>query len=411
MNFWKEQKNATFSFYQARKKIAPIDPLTWLKSTPIFPKFYWEDKEKNLFFAAVGTIKKFARPQYFSEEVTLFSLSPFDTQKKGFPWEGFPTTAPSLERFFALPRFELHTQDDFSVQVENALSTDEVAFPSGENTPSLSPVTFHSELQKIYPNSEVWESLVYKALEKIKKRCFQKVVLARVKEYLLDASFSLYEYLSFLRQKRKNTFVFLYIPNEEEAFFSFSPERLYQRKACTVLTEAIAGTCLKKGLFSLPQFLKDPKEQREFQIVQDVLSKNLSEMGSQVKISPRKILSTQNLHHFYASIQAELSSPHEDEKLLAKIHPTPATLGYPKEEALSFLLESEPFTRGYYAAPVGWIRSDRAEFIVGIRSGLIRRKSCYLFSGTGLVEGSSPQKEWNELNHKLAFYETNFQSV
>ncbi len=412
MRLWKKQENKDFSFYQVREKTDPIDPLYWLKETPIFPKFYWESRDRSFSMAAAGVLKNFSSPSYFSEEVTLFSLLPFDEVKKGFPWENFPTEKTPLPKIFALPRFELHTEKDCSFQIENASSVDQIPFPSIEKGSSFSPKTFYSELKGVFPSSEEWNTCVKKALQKIQKKEVEKIVLARVKELLLDSSFSLYEYLAFLREKRKNTFVFAYIPNEEEAFFSFSPERLYKREGCSIFVEAIAGTCVKKGLFSLFRFMQDAKEKREFQIVQDALENVLLQVCTKVEKPKKKtLISTQNLHHFYSLLKGELSSFEKEEELLKNLHPTPATLGLPKEEALAFLEESEPFTRGYYAAPLGWIRPDKAEFIAGIRSGLVRGRSCYLFSGTGLVEGSCPKKEWNELNHKLTFYEQNFQHL
>ena len=39
------------------------------------------------------------------------------------------------------------------------------------------------------------------------------------------------------------------------------------------------------------------------------------------------------------------------------------------DNALAELAELEPFSRGWYAGPVGWIGDDAAEFAVAIRSG------------------------------------------
>ena len=69
--------------------------------------------------------------------------------------------------------------------------------------------------------------------------------------------------------------------------------------------------------------------------------------------------------------------------------------------ALSAIAHHEPFDRGLYAGPIGWIGRDDAEFAVGIRSGLVEGDHLHLYSGAGIVEGSDPEAEWDEIEHKL----------
>ncbi|MEA3437808.1 MAG: chorismate-binding protein, partial [Thermodesulfobacteriota bacterium] len=62
----------------------------------------------------------------------------------------------------------------------------------------------------------------------------------------------------------------------------------------------------------------------------------------------------------------------------------------------------EPFDRGWYAGPVGWISRDAAQFVVGIRSGLIEGPRLHIFSGAGIVDGSIPESEWDEIENKIS---------
>ena len=71
------------------------------------------------------------------------------------------------------------------------------------------------------------------------------------------------------------------------------------------------------------------------------------------------------------------------------------------QEALAEIWAAEPFDRGWYAGPVGWIGANEAEFAVGIRSGLVRGRSLSLFSGAGIVEGSVSEAEWAEVEQKI----------
>ena len=55
----------------------------------------------------------------------------------------------------------------------------------------------------------------------------------------------------------------------------------------------------------------------------------------------------------------------------AALHPTPAVCGRPREGALEALSAAEPFDRGFYSGPFGWISGAAAEFAVAIRSALV----------------------------------------
>lgn len=80
------------------------------------------------------------------------------------------------------------------------------------------------------------------------------------------------------------------------------------------------------------------------------------------------------------------------------MHPTPALGGYPKNEALKFIEENEFGTRGLYGAPVGYIdMNDDCEFIVAIRSMLIKQNQTTLFAGCGIVKILTLMVSWLKL--------------
>jgi menaquinone-specific isochorismate synthase len=68
---------------------------------------------------------------------------------------------------------------------------------------------------------------------------------------------------------------------------------------------------------------------------------------------------------------------------------------------MKHIMNLEPFSRGWYAGPVGWISRDASEFSVGIRSALVNGRFAYLYSGAGLVKGSNPYSEWEEVDQKI----------
>jgi isochorismate synthase EntC len=66
------------------------------------------------------------------------------------------------------------------------------------------------------------------------------------------------------------------------------------------------------------------------------------------------------------------------------------------------LAEEEPFDRGWYAGPVGWVDADgNGVFAPALRSAVLHAGVWRLFAGSGIVEGSVPALEWEETGIKL----------
>jgi menaquinone-specific isochorismate synthase len=75
--------------------------------------------------------------------------------------------------------------------------------------------------------------------------------------------------------------------------------------------------------------------------------------------------------------------------------------GLPRESALKQIESLEKFDRGWYAGPIGWLSKDGAEFAVALRSALLHDKEALVYAGAGIVKGSEPLKEWQEIENKL----------
>ena len=89
--------------------------------------------------------------------------------------------------------------------------------------------------------------------------------------------------------------------------------------------------------------------------------------------------------------------------LAEQLHPTPAVAGLPRRQAMAWLRALEPFERGSYAAPIGWIDcAGDAELRVAIRCGHARGCHLDLTAGAGLVRGSIAERERQEVELKLA---------
>ena len=108
-----------------------------------------------------------------------------------------------------------------------------------------------------------------------------------------------------------------------------------------------------------------------------------------------------HLLHLHTPITAAIGH-HHPLALAEALHPTPAVAGLPRRQALHWLRALEPFERGHYAAPIGWIDSEGdADLRVAIRCGVVRGHRLELCAGAGLVRGSALSREAQEVGLKL----------
>ena len=236
----------------------------------------------------------------------------------------------------------------------------------------------------------------------------EKIMLAR--QTMLEFSHSFSPLLFLLRypSAQNPIYKFYFEPAENHAFFSFTPERLYRRDGRMLLTEALAGTCSKETINGSDHqasevLLNSEKDIREHNFVKEMISLELLKICTDIDMDKEvQVLQLNRLAHLYTRCRAQLKPEFEhDSAVLQLLHPTPAVGGVPKVPAMKHIMELEPFSRGWYAAPVGWVRGDAAEFAVAIRSALVNGRFASLYSGAGLVKGSNPLAEWEEVDQKI----------
>lgn len=176
-----------------------------------------------------------------------------------------------------------------------------------------------------------------------------------------------------------------------------------------ITSEALAGTRARGASPSLDRqieldLLTSPKDDIEFTIVRGTIRKKLEAVCEKVVIKPEKMIKKlRRIQHLYAQLSGRLTSEEDEFEILSSLHPSPAVCGFPTEEAQLLIAETEVFDRGMYAGPVGWFGGGESEFAVGIRSALVEKdQSAFIYAGTGIVEGSSPCLEWDELELKTS---------
>src|SRR6185503_19362186 len=213
-----------------------------------------------------------------------------------------------------------------------------------------------------------------------------------------------------LKDMTPHCYHFCFQPSLDVGFLGASPELLFKRAGVELQTEAIAGT-IRRGETPqeddrfAEQLLQSSKNLHEHQFVVDDLSEKLAkfceEMGSDRKSNLLRLDSSQ---HLITRFHGRLKQNALDDELLSQLHPTPAVAGTPAAKVTPAIRNLEPFHRGWYAAPVGYVGYDQVEFVVAIRSALVKDHQLSLYAGAGIVRGSNAEDEWNEIEDKMGSF-------
>lgn len=110
-----------------------------------------------------------------------------------------------------------------------------------------------------------------------------------------------------------------------------------------------------------------------------------------------------NLWHLATDIEMQLGDGASALDLVAALHPTAAVAGSPRDAALTLIAELEPFDRGRYAGPVGWIDNDGdGEWVIALRCARVDDDGTLTaYAGAGIVADSDPDSELAETRLKF----------
>ncbi len=412
----------------------PLEPTEipeWLCRQTVYPRLYWMNRERDFSVAGIGIADTIASEKSGSNEANFQQFArciagkdPHARYFGGFRfnneeqqeaiWQGFSSFS------FILPLVQLTCENRaFAISCHLWLECDdELPAKISAITDLLRQVITGSDCSAMKlpelltlsynPDEKKWMEQCRKALLTFESGDMEKIMLARQTTLEFSRSFSPLLFLLQYPYPQNAIYRFYFEPAENHAFFSFTPERLYRRDGNMLLTEALAGTCSKESItgddhLASEALLNSEKDIREHNFVREMISHELSKICSNIDMEKEvKVLQLNRLAHLYTRCTAQLKPEFEqDSAVLQLLHPTPAVGGVPKTPAMQHIIELEPFSRGWYAAPVGWVSRDASEFCVGIRSALVRERFAYLYSGAGLVKGSDPFSEWEEVDQKI----------
>lgn len=396
--------------------------IEWLGAQVLFPQFYWQSRDSDEEVVALGQC-------CHCHDVSLANTL-FTQPQRMWGGQSFASASASASEnvnranshYYFLPQIELtrlNTHWQLSVNLPTAKQAmAEAGYDKAQLVANLArliapaptplPQTYRIESRHHFPEFKQWSQLVTTALTAIEQQCFAKVVLARKTVLTLNRPLSATQFLQQSRQLNQQSFHFIFAINADDYFVGSTPERLFRRDAACLQTEALAGTAARSTNKAEDRtlanwLLHDKKNRYENRLVKEDLLSRLRARCRKLQVASRpELIRLRKVQHLKHKISAQLMAGVDDAELLTCLQPTAAIAGLPRQPALDFITKHEPFDRGWYSGALGYIGQQQSEFCVAIRSARVRGCELQLFAGAGIVPGSEPQSEWQELERKTA---------
>ncbi len=419
--------DSPFRIHTFRTVIEPLNLVHWLYHQPMGPHFYWSSRDHDMEVAAIGVADRlWKRNELHASEVigqigqrlaaqetsvTYYGGLRFPTQGRDPGWRAFGAAQ------FILPRIEIRREGEtytFTVHIvepEDSLRLGKIGEMLRGLIWSETPPHWEEVLpvaREDRPDRLLWNREIRRAVAAFRQTELDKVVLARRVRFIFARRLDPFLLLERLRAETTHCFHFLFSPRPGTAFLGASPERLFRREGTHVATEAVAGT---RPRGSTPEedrrqgeaLLHSVKDLHEHYLVVERIRRSLEPLCETLCVEPDvQLMKLARKQHLYTPFEGKLLDGVSDQALIQAIYPTPAVGGEPLGKALRWIAQAEPFDRGWYTGLIGHMSREVTEFAVGIRCGLVHDGVLDLFSGAGIVEGSTPEAEWEEIEHKIS---------
>jgi isochorismate synthase len=188
-----------------------------------------------------------------------------------------------------------------------------------------------------------------------------------------------------------------------------SPELLVSRRGLVVSANPLAGSAPRSGdpdedRANAQALGSSAKDRQEHAFVVEHVFRTLKPLCEELRHDPEpQLLATANVWHLSTRFSGRLKRPAPTAlELAAALHPTPAVCGTPTATAATTIAELEPFERGCYAGPVGWVDADGdGEWALALRCAELVGDRATLYAGAGIVAESEPDRELDETERKF----------
>lgn len=250
----------------------------------------------------------------------------------------------------------------------------------------------------------VFTAAVRTALERIAAGRVRKVVIARDLIGHIAADADLRRAIAHLSRSYRQTYTYAI-----EGLIGSSPETLVRSEDGVVDARVLAGSAARgedadADAAAADALVHSPKDLGEhdfaLQSVLDALRPHTSALSASAAAFALRL---PNLWHLASDVTGTLADGSSALDLVAALHPTAAVAGAPTDAATDLIRELEPFDRGRYAGPVGWVdASGDGEWAIALRCAQVAPDgTVHAYAGAGIVAGSDPDTELEETTLKF----------
>ncbi len=267
-------------------------------------------------------------------------------------------------------------------------------------------------LEESINNVDKYKNLVNFAINNIKERHFDKIVISRQKKLKFKGSFKIIDSFKKLVQKYESAFVsMVFLPQTNEIWMGASPETLVSISSKGIFkTMSLAGTQAATDtnghIVSLGTARWSQKEIEEQAYVSRYIIDCLKKVRVReyTEIGPKTVQAGNLLHlqSIFTVNLNEINFDHFGNVMLKLLHPTSAVCGMPLESTKKFIIANEGYDRSFYSGFLGPVNiEESSELFVNLRSVKICNGLLTAFAGAGITADSIPEKEWNETEMKM----------
>jgi len=253
-------------------------------------------------------------------------------------------------------------------------------------------------------DSPAYRRLVAAGVTAIRAGELDKMVASRAEPRALDRDFDIAGYFGRLCTAYSQAMVALVGVRDRGLWIVATPETLLRVEEGAIRTMALAGTQPLAPEDDPADALWSAKFIEEQALVSRYIRDAFADAGITTfdERGPVTVRAA-NLAHLCSYFEAPLQggNPNLVGELLARLHPTSAVSGMPREAALSFLAREEGYDRSYYTGFLGPCTDDgRSAFYVNLRSARFIGSSIIFYVGAGVTGDSDPAAEWEETVQK-----------
>lgn len=359
-----------------------------------FFSYISEHYNKNLPFVAYSLPNTFETKAVLQKDKALYKIE--DYNETGFVFAPFDIRKDAILMPYSKSR-TLLTLDDIVIEKEE----EKVHFDINNDEPH------HLHL-------------VEKGIESINKGELQKVVLSRKETLDLEFPLDPLKVFKTLLNNYNSAFVYCWYHPKVGMWLGATPETLLSVERNRFSTMALAGTQDYVGTLDVNWSSKEIEEQK---MVSKYVEKVLQEHIKDIEVSEVQTVKAGKLLHLRTDISGEFIDHSKSiQKLILKLHPTPAVCGLPKIDAMQFILDNEHYNREFYSGFLGELnketkvqpRSGRrnientaytfnkrsTNLFVNLRCMQLQGSKAILYVGGGITKDSNPENEWLETVNK-----------